>query len=184
MWVWPWSWLLPPAPTIIFLPRALNHHWGAWCPLLGEPKEMSLCCTGRGHLLPKDLCSVTSSVGSACLIFLSMWLCLSHSLCVCHLSLSLFSSPRISGDVAQACDSVQIGAESHSIRICLPSPFLSHRPVPPSPSLSPGCGSVPLRPCFCPSHLSGSLLWPHSSRFLYSVSLTPAPQPISAWGRY
>lgn len=81
----------------------------AWWPLLGELKGMSLCCTGPGpHLLPKDVCSVASSMCSFCLC-VSACLILSLTVPVISLSLFLSSSPQISGDVAQACDSLRLG---------------------------------------------------------------------------
>lgn len=63
---------------------------------MGELKEINLCCTGPGpHLLPKDLCSVTSSMCSTCLIFLSVSLPVSPSLTPCLLSPGPFSSPPL-----------------------------------------------------------------------------------------
>lgn len=114
--------------------------------------------------------------------------CLILSLTVSVISLSFFSSsPRISGDAAQVCDSVKIGTGSHSIYMCLPSLLLSHCLFPiflalfPDTASGSGSGSVPLWQCVCPSHLSWSLLWPHNSPFSVCslCFLPPAPQPLS-----
>lgn len=81
----------------------------------------------------------------------------------------------------KACDFVQIGAETHSVCICLP-PLLSHWFSPASPSLPP---MLPLAPSPVSVCLSLPPPWsPSFLLFVFVVSLPPAAQPLSAWGCY
>lgn len=80
------------------------------------------------------------------------------------------ASPGISGGAAQACDSMQNGAGTHSTYICLPPRLLSHRLFLPSLSPSPDAASGSV-PGVCPSHLSWSLLWPRCRPSPLSVSV-------------
>ena len=53
---------------------------GAWHPSLGNSRGRAAAAPAWPHLSPKDLCAVTPSVVSAHSVFLSLRVCLSHSL--------------------------------------------------------------------------------------------------------
>lgn len=107
------------------------------------------------------------------------------------ISLSSFSpSPRISGDAAQVCDSVKTGTEVTAptcVFLLFFSPTVSFHllwlcfPRLPLALAQSHCVNVSV----CPSHLSWSLLWPHSSPFsvcslCFSASSSSAPLCLGA----
>lgn len=184
---WPWLICLLPqqggqrygglllTPATILLPWVLSNQQ--------EPEAPpSLNLAGLGPICFARLCAVVASTCSACLVFLSGGLSVSHSSpCGGYLSCSsLFLSPSLLSWNLWGCGSdlclfskaskEQAGPEAPMFAsVCPGFPPVSTFFIPASQYCLCAC-SVPLCLCVHPSYLSWPLLWPCSSVFVLCFS--------------